>query len=165
MKVREMIELLSECHPEEPISFLSPADRHMTFVGIDGAMSEKEGCVSMRFDWSAGNKVEESYQDQLRRQRDALTREIGRINERAKEREAQERKVEEKRKELEAQEAKRAAAKKTARKTTKKKKSAPKKNRTPAEQIADGFVPTGQRGRPRKMIDDPQMVMEFLDTK
>lgn len=127
MTCRELITILQDYHPDENVTLFSASHRNMQVLGVNPELTQEYGNLVLNVDWSIEDKPVESVKDQLTRQRDALTQQICRMN------------VNEQ-KELK---------KKLVRK--------PYKKRTSAEIIAAGFVPTGKKGRPRKIRTEEEM--------
>ena len=138
MTAAELINILSGCYPSENVTVQSEAGRNMQVLGIDADASREAGCIVLKTAWSYMDKPVESEEDKLRRQREEINKQLAKMR---------------------SDEAK-AKAKAEKKKTTKRKKKR-KKNATAAEQIAKGVVPTGKRGRPRKMVEDTEYVLDF----
>lgn len=139
MTAEELIFLLSDRYPKENVTLQSEGGRNIQIIGIDEALSSQYGCIVLKTAWSYADKPVESEQDKLKRQREEINKQLAKMRE-------------------EEAKAKKAAEKK---KTTKRKKK--KRTSTATEQIAKGVVPTGQRGRPRKMVEDTEFVLEFAE--
>jgi len=144
MTAIELINILSACYPTENVTVQSEAGRNMQVLGIDADASRDAGCIVLKTAWSYQDKVVESEEDKLKRQREDITKQLARMK-------AEERKVKEK--------AEKEAVKK---KATRKKKSAKKKKVTGAtKMVAEGKVPTGKPGRPRKMVADTEFLQDL----
>ena len=138
MTVAELINILSDRYPTENITIRNESGRYLTIDGIDEAQSMATGCIVLKAAWTYSDKPVESEEDKLKRQREEINKQLAKMR---------------------SDEAK-AKAKAEKKKTTKRKKKR-KKNATAAEQIAKGVVPTGKRGRPRKMVEDTEYVLDF----
>lgn len=137
MTVRELQLILEGRYPDDNVTLFSLSHRNMQIVGVNEEQSALNGCLTLDVDWSANDKPVETEEDRLKRQRQMLDEQIARLG--------KERLVK---------------AKSKARKHTK----APK-TRTPEEQLLAGYIPTGKRGRPRKIVADPEKLKELQDSK
>ena len=140
MTAIELINILSGCYPSENVTVQSEAGRNMQVLGIDAEASREAGCIVLKTAWSYQDKVVESEEDKLKRQREEITKQLARMK-------AEEKKV------------KQDAEKK---KATRKKKSTKKKKVTGAtKMVTEGKVPTGRPGRPRKMVADTEFLQDL----
>ena len=142
MTAQELIELLSVRYPTENVTVQSEGGRNIQITGIDEALSSEYGCTVIKTMWSTKDKPVESEEDKLKRQRADINKQLEKI--RAEE----------------AKEKKKASAKGKMMAKAKKKK---KKTKSTSAQIASGVVPTGKRGRPRKMVEDTEFILEFAE--
>ncbi len=140
MKVSELSSILREYHPDEDIALISASNRYMTIVGVDVEKTQQNGTLTLLVDW-AGGVIEN---EELRREREE------RIEDKRKEKEQkrQEKKIEK----LVARYVQGAHGENV--KTY-------RKPRTPDEQRAAGLVPTGRRGRPRKIENVEREIQEL----
>lgn len=127
MTCRELITILQQYHPNENVTLFSASHRNMQILGENHGLTQEYGNLVLDVDWSIEDKPVESVKDQLIRQRDNLTQQICKMSE-------QERKT-----------LKRSIHKKTY------------KKRTTAEIIASGCIPTGKKGRPRKIRSEEEL--------
>lgn len=144
MTALELINILSGCYPSENVTVQSEAGRNMQVLGIDADASREAGCIVLKTAWSYMDKPVESEEDKLRRQREDITKQLARMK-------AEERKVKEKAE-------KEAVKKKT---TRKKKRKTTSKARGATKMVAEGKVPTGKPGRPRKMVADAEFLQDL----
>lgn len=132
MKVRELQSLLSPCHPDEDLVLYSISGRYMTILGLNAEKSAEIGFPVLDVDWTISKvRPVEDARDVLLRQQEAIERAIEMIDREA------------------------AAPKKSGVKSRKRKKG--KRKRTPAEQLENGTIPTGKRGRPRKIVTEADL--------
>jgi len=143
MTARQLIELLQDRYPDENVTIRNESGRYLQIDGIDDAQSMLEGCIVLRSVWSYADKPVESEEDKLRRQREDITKQLAKM------------------KADEAKEKKKASARAKAGAKTRKKKT--KKTRSASKQIASGYVPTGKRGRPRKMVEDTEFILDLAE--
>lgn len=137
MKVKELMSILSLCHPEEDVALYTLSERFMTILGLNGDQTAQRGTPVLDVDWVVvKSRPVENPRDVLLRQQEAIERAIEQID---REREA-------------------ALPKKKKRKTKRKRKTKP--NRTAEEQLANGTIPTGKRGRPRKIVTESDLGIE-----
>ena len=137
MTVRELMRILEANYPDENVTLFSSSHRNMQIVGVNEEQTRLNGCLTLDVDWSANDKPVETEVERLERQRRLLDEQITRIG--------KENLVK---------------AKSKARKHRK-----TPKNRTPEEQLLAGYIPTGKRGRPRKIVADPEKLKELQDSK
>lgn len=133
MTVRELQAILDRYFPDENVTLYSSSHRNMQLLGVNDEQTRVNGCLTLDVDWSAGDKPVETELERLERQRDELDKQI--------------------KKHITAEK-----GKEYRKKLNKHKK---KVNRTPEEQLLAGYIPTGKRGRPRKIIADPEKVAEL----
>lgn len=133
MTVRELSEILENRYPDDNVTLFSSSHRNMQIIGVNVEQSQANGCLTLDVDWSANDKPVETELDRLTRQRDELDKQI-------KKHITREMAVEYRKKVN---------------------KHTLKKNRTPEEQLLAGYIPTGRRGRPRKIIPDPEKLKEL----
>lgn len=143
MTVIELIEMLSVRYPTENVTIQSEAGRNIQVVGIDESLSSQYGCTVLRTVWSTKDKPVESEEDKLKRQRADINKQLTKMRDE------------------EAKAKKKASARAKAGAKTRKKKAKKTKNAT--AQIASGVVPTGKRGRPRKMVEDTEFLLDFAE--
>lgn len=139
MTAQELMNILSDRYPSENVTLQSEGGRNIQIIGIDERLSSQYGCIVLKTAWSYADKPVESEEDKLKRQREEINKQLAKMR-------------------AEEAKAKKAAEKK---KTTKRKKK--KRNATATEQIAKGVVPTGKKGRPRKMVEDTEFVLNFAE--
>lgn len=137
MIVRELQRILDECYPDENVTLFTSSHRNMQIVGVNHSKTVENGCLTLDVDWSASDKPVETELERLERQRAALEEQIS--------------------KHITVDKAVSYRKKVNKRKT--------KKNRTPEEQLLAGYIPTGKRGRPRKIIADPEKLKELEKEK
>lgn len=131
MKAGELMELLSQVHPDEQVYLrIEGNGRNYHIAGVNEQLTQANGCLTISIEPNADNKQVESVRDVLERQKKAIEEALDSIDDK------QYRK---------------------ARRTVNKKI---KKNRTKEEQLAMGFIPTGKRGRPRKMRTEQDLINE-----
>lgn len=133
MTVRELKTILDGYFPDENVTLYSSSHRNLQILGINYEQTTINGCLTLDVDWSAGDKPVETVVERLERQRDELDKQIKQHISLEKGKEY--------RKKLN--------------------KNTKKKNRTPEQQLLAGYIPTGKRGRPRKIIADPEKVAEL----
>ena len=133
MTVRELKTILDGYFPDENVTLYSSSHRNLQILGINYEQTTINGCLTLDVDWSAGDKRLETVVERLERQRDELDKQIKQHISLEKGKEY--------RKKLN--------------------KNTKKKNRTPEQQLLAGYIPTGKRGRPRKIIADPEKVAEL----
>ena len=133
MTVRELSKILENQYPEDNVTLFSSSHRNMQIIGVNKEQSELNGCLTLDVDWSANDKPVETELDRLERQRAELEKQIEKHITR-------EMAIEYRKK---------------------KNKHTLKKNRTPEEQLLAGYLPTGRRGRPRKIVPDPEKLAEL----
>ena len=143
MTVIELIEMLSVRYPTENVTIQSEAGRNIQVVGIDEGLSSEYGCTVLKTVWSTKDKPVESEEDKLKRQRADINKQLEKIRTE------------------EAKAKKKASTRAKAGAKTRKKKA--KKAKSATAQIASGVVPTGQRGRPRKMVEDTEFLLNFAE--
>ena len=136
MKVRELREIIDKAYPDENVTLYSSSHRNMQILGVNEAKTRENGCLTLDVDWSANDKPVETEVERLERQRKALDEQIAKLG----------------RENL-------VKAKSKARKHTK-----TPKTRTAEEQLLAGYIPTGKRGRPRKIVADPEKLAELQNT-
>lgn len=125
MKVRELQQILQDYHPDENIALLSLTSRYMQILGVNAEKTATDGMLVLSVDWSAKDKPVETEKEVLERQARLIQAAIDKIDE----------------------EDMRQAVGKVRRKS--------KERRTPAQQLLDGFIPTGgKKGRPRKIVTE-----------
>ncbi len=134
--------MLSVRYPTENVTIQSEGGRNIQVVGIDERASSEYGCTVLKTVWSAKDKPIESEEDKIRRQRDDLTRQLAKMRE-------------------EEKKAKEKAEKEAKKKATAKKRR--KRNASTTKQVVNGTVPTGKRGRPRKMVEDTEFVKALAE--
>ena len=140
MTAIELINILSGCYPSENVTVQSEAGRNMQVLGIEADASREAGCIVLKTAWSYQDKVVESEEDKLKRQREEITKQLARM------------KAEEKKGKQDAEK----------KKATRKKKSTKKKKVTGAtKMVTEGKVPTGRPGRPRKMVADTEFLQDL----
>lgn len=143
MTVNELIEMLSVRYPTENVTIQSEAGRNIQVVGIDESLSSEYGCTVLKTVWSTKDKPVESEEDKLKRQRADINKQLAKMRDE------------------EAKAKKKASARAKAGAKTRKKKA--KKAKSATAQIASGVVPTGKRGRPRKMVEDTEFLLDFAE--
>jgi hypothetical protein len=136
MTVRELMRILEARYPDENVTLYSSSHRNMQIVGVNEGQGALNGCLTLDVDWSANDKPVETEVERLERQRKALDEQIAKLG--------KENLVK---------------AKSKARKHTK-----TPKTRTAEEQLLAGYIPTGKRGRPRKIVADPEKLAELQNT-
>lgn len=143
MTVNELIEMLSVRYPTENVTIQSEAGRNIQVIGIDEGLSSQYGCTVLKTVWSTKDKPVESEEDKLKRQRADINKQLAKMRDE------------------EAKAKKKASTRAKAGAKTRKKKA--KKAKSATAQIASGVVPTGQRGRPRKMVEDTEFLLDFAE--
>ena len=143
MTVNELIEMLSVRYPTENVTIQSEAGRNIQIIGIDEGLSSEYGCTVLKTVWSTKDKPVESEEDKLKRQRADINKQLAKMRDE------------------EAKAKKKASARAKAGAKTRKKKA--KKAKSATAQIASGVVPTGKRGRPRKMVEDTEFLLDFAE--
>lgn len=131
MKAGELMELLSQVHPDEQVYFRVEGNgRNYHIVGVNEELTQTNGCLTISISQNADNKQVESVRDVLERQKREIEEALSKVTP--------------------------DVMLKQKRKVTKKLK----KNRTREEQLAMGFIPTGKRGRPRKIRSEEDLINE-----
>ena len=128
MKVKELQEILADYHPDDEVGVRSASKRNMTILGVDADACVELGHLVFSVDFTIKDVPVESPRDKLLRQEEEIRKAIAIID----------------------KEELRAAV------TKKRQKS--KKNRSKTQQLLDGYIPDGRRGRPKKIITEADVL-------
>jgi hypothetical protein len=134
MTVRELQLILEGRYPDDNVTLFSLSHRNMQIIGVNEEQSALNGCLTLDVDWSANDKPVETEADRLKRQRQMLDEQIAKLD-----------------------------TGKLVKAGAKARKHRKASTRTPEEQLLAGYIPTGKRGRPRKIIADPERLAEFKE--
>ncbi len=146
MKVRELLTILQDLHPDDEVGLRSYSKRNMKFLGVDKEASAEFGHLVLTVDFTIGDKPVESARDILQRQGEEIKKAIAKLD------------------------------KEELRAAVVKKRHKSKKERTDVQRLLDGYIPNGKslkrivteeelmakeesrlrgRGRPRKEVPPP----------
>lgn len=134
MKVRELMTILQDYHPDEDVGLQSSSNRNMTFLGVNQSLTEELGHLVLSVDFTRNNKPVETAKDILLRQEEDIKKAIERID----------------------REEMRAAAATVRRKA--------KKKRTGAQMLLDGYILDGRKGRPKKILTEEEIAAKLAGT-
>ena len=137
MKVKELMKILSEYHPDEPVLISDPTGRSMSVTGADVKRSQDYECCYITTAYVTKKKTEEEREKEIAVQRQQIVELFG----------------------LDLDEKRKRKGNKNHNKKRRKRKL------TTLDWIERGYLPTGKRGGRMKIKDDEvskQLVAELL---